>query len=294
MKEALREGVRQRWRRRLARQAQLRDEAANIGEAFARVLIQERQLRTELRWSPEVPAPPHIARDRRLHSVRIQGFAHPFYFRRNLSDLAMMEQIFQRREYEALPASDKVRLIVDCGANIGCSVVYFLARYPRATIVAIEPDEANFQVLSRNVKPYGERVIALNRGVWSRTTQLKVVPSSDGLSCAITVRPATAGEKADIEAITIEDASRRAGDLPIDLLKIDVEGTERELFGSNYRPWLDRTRMLAIEPHGPDCEEVFFRAIAEYDTTMTRSGEYFVCTDLRRKEVSSPVPAGSP
>jgi hypothetical protein len=67
----------------------------------------------------------------------------------------------------------------------------------------------------------------------------------------------------------------------IDLLKIDIERSELELFSRNTEKGLPRVKNLCIELHGADCEAVFFRALKNYSYYLTRSGEVTVCRDLR-------------
>jgi len=59
-----------------------------------------------------------------------------------------------RRYYERIVADGRQPLIIDCGANIGCASVWFATQYPKARILAVEPDPDNFRMLVRNSKPY--------------------------------------------------------------------------------------------------------------------------------------------
>ncbi len=58
--------------------------------------------------------------------------------------------VFIEQLYRDIVASGKRPLIIDCGANIGASVLWFNARYPEAQIVAIEPSPENFGLLAKN------------------------------------------------------------------------------------------------------------------------------------------------
>ena len=66
----------------------------------------------------------------------------------------------------------------------------------------------------------------------------------------------------------------------IDLLKIDIEGAELEVFSNNYESWLPKTKALIIETHDQDRKGTtrpFFSTIAKYNFSTTISGENFVC-----------------
>ncbi len=71
---------------------------------------------------------------------------HPVRCRPNTSDVEVFKQIFAWREYRCLDDVHDASLIIDCGANVGYSAVYFLTRYPNARVIAVEPDADNFSV----------------------------------------------------------------------------------------------------------------------------------------------------
>ena len=67
----------------------------------------------------------------------------------------------------------------------------------------------------------------------------------------------------------------------IDILKLDVEGAEKEIFSSNYEDWLPKTKVLIIELHDrmrKGCSKVVFSAISEYNFSLDISGENLVFT----------------
>ena len=90
-------------------------------------------------------------------------------------------------------------------------------------------------------------------------------------------------EQADVSALGLETIINQFNWEQVDLLKIDVEGAELELFASGYGPWLSRTRNLAIELHDQDCEQVFLRAMTGYDCQVRQSGETTICRNIRAR-----------
>src|ERR1700674_2609294 len=73
--------------------------------------------------------------------------------RANTSDIQTFEQIFISQTYE-LGIDIEPQLIVDGGANVGYASIYFANRYPAAQIIALEPEESNFELLKENTTPY--------------------------------------------------------------------------------------------------------------------------------------------
>src|SRR5262249_17334544 len=67
----------------------------------------------------------------------------------------------------AILPTEKVRVVLDCGGNIGITALYFAARYPAANIFSIEPDEANFELLKRNTEAE-PRIIAIRGAIVGR------------------------------------------------------------------------------------------------------------------------------
>jgi FkbM family methyltransferase len=189
----------------------------------------------------------------RLHAPGVK-----VYCRAHTSDIVVFHQIFVDREYRCLDHVSEANLVIDCGANVGYSAAYFLARYGKARLIAVEPDPANFALLSRNVEVFKDRVTLLQRGVWSRTVGL-VIANPTANAWAFMVREAHPGEVATIEAVDIPSLLRASGQERISILKVDIEGSELEVFKES--PWLQKVDHLVIEIHGPECEAMVLRAV---------------------------------
>ena len=220
-----------------------------------------------------------------LRRLWLPGVNSAIYYRPRSSDIGAICQVFGLQEYRPSANEQDVRLILDCGANIGCTSLYFLHRYPRAHIIAVEPDPGNFQVCQRNLAPFAERTTLIQAGVWSSEGPLRVVHGAfrDLREWLTQVRPALPGEQVDCPAITIDALLARSGRLSIDLLKIDVEGAEEELFANGADRWLPQTRHLVIELHGLACEQAFWRALSKYNFHTEQSGELLICRGLQPK-----------
>jgi FkbM family methyltransferase len=219
----------------------------------------------------------------RIGCLRVKGFDHPIYFRHGTSDAQVVRQIFMKEEYACVSREADVRFIVDCGANIGLSAFYLLSRYPRATLVAIEPDPGNVAMVRRNLAAFGSRAHVLQAGVWSRECGLKIERGlfGDGAEWSFQVRPCRGGETPDVEAVGIAGVMERHRLDRIDLLKIDIERSEIEVFGHGCDDWLSRTRNLAIELHGEDCDKALSQALSRYRYTRDRADELTICRDIR-------------
>jgi len=218
-----------------------------------------------------------------VYCLRAQSSDWPLQVRANSSDRKVFCMIHVDREYAPLDDVEGVRLIVDCGANVGYASVYFLSRFPQSRLIAVEPDDRNFGMLRRNMQPYGDRVTLHHAGVWSHPAGLVVCRNAyrDGEEWATQVRECQPGEAADVRATDIGTLLAESGCDAIDILKIDVERSELAVFARNFEPWLGRVRNLVIELHDEECHRVFFQALSAYTYDLCQSGELTICRNLR-------------
>jgi FkbM family methyltransferase len=200
---------------------------------------------------------------RTLRAVKPNGCAFPIYYRVHTTDINVLQQVFLNGEYDCAAFEQEVETIVDCGANIGCASAFFLSRYSNSRVVAIEAAQENFEICRLNLEPYKLRATAINGAVWPRSEALTVVRGEPGRvkQWAFTVRPCQEGEPSEIMGISLDSVLERSSKGQIDLLKIDIEGGERELFASGCESWLPRVRTIVIETHGAECREIFLQAV---------------------------------
>lgn len=207
--------------------------------------------------------------------LRTPHAEYPLAFRRGTSDLSVFRQVFLGLEYACAPESN-VSFILDCGANVGYASAYFLSRFPRAELIAVEPDPGNFALLAQNLAPYGRRARAIQGAVWSHATRLSMAAPEyrGGEEWARQVREG--GD--DVAAYGIADLLRLASWERVDLLKMDIEGAEAVVFGSQTDSWIDRVGSMVVELHddtsfGP-VSEIVARATTGFATSQ--SGELTV------------------
>lgn len=136
-----------------------------------------------------------------------------------------------------------VRAVVDLGANVGLATMRFARRYPDARLVCVEPDPAARELLSLNL---GRQRIAaqIHEAAIVGTPGHYAVEEAHHPG-ANRIVPAPDGE---IEGITLATLLDRAGLDRVDLMKVDIEGGEREMLDS-VPAWADRVRALILELH---------------------------------------------
>ena len=218
---------------------------------------------------------------RRIYRIRVPGYSNPIAIRGgNGSDGLVFYQIFVRRDYDAVRDLGNPAFIIDGGANIGLASIYFLNRYPRVSIVAVEPDPANLAICRQNLAPYGDRVLLVQGAVWSKCGRL--VLERQELDWCTRVGPPEEGAKPTVEAFDIPSLMERGRANKIDLLKLDVEGSEAEIFARDLH-WLEAVRNISIELHSDKCEQVFLAALRRYECDLFKFRTMTICHNLQRK-----------
>jgi FkbM family methyltransferase len=200
---------------------------------------------------------------------------YPVELRLASTDAEVYGQVITDGEYAAV-IGDGARVIVDCGANVGLTSAFFLSRLPEARVIAIEPFPANADLCRRNLAPYGARAKVLEAAIWHCCTSL-VLDYEGGSEWGVRVRPARPGETGSIAAVDIPSLELEH----IDILKIDIEGSEEDLFRGAGLGWLKTVSNIAIELHGAAREHVFFSALEMYRYELGRSGELTLCRNIR-------------
>jgi FkbM family methyltransferase len=214
----------------------------------------------------------------RIYRLHPRAARYPVYCRAGSSDKHAFNHIFVEDEYRFLKDGPAPRVVIDCGANVGYSAVYFLSQFPDARVISIEPDDQNVQMLRLNTAPYAGRCTVLHSAVWSHPTRLVVCKGEyrDRLEWATQVRERRDGEAGDLEAIDLRSIFERFGLDYVDVLKIDIEKSELAVFSRNFESWVDRVGCYLIELHDEECRDVFFKAIGPDKYEVFGSGELTV------------------
>jgi FkbM family methyltransferase len=163
----------------------------------------------------------HRSLGARLLSLNVRGLP-------GRVDLRVFAQVLANREYRCLDQSDISGLVIDCGANIGLSTLYFLTRFPNAHLIALEPDPQNFKMLTRNTAAFSKRVTLLQAAVWNKNTRLVFSDARalDRQEWAKTCREVEGAELPQIQAHDIPTILGMSSCKTIGLLKIDIEAGE--------------------------------------------------------------------
>ncbi|HMS27486.1 MAG TPA: FkbM family methyltransferase [Burkholderiaceae bacterium] len=227
-------------------------------------------------------------------NLHIHGSDLIFKVRENSTgDHGVVQQIFQNLDYDVShwvqgqkllayhQEQSKIRqsLIIDAGANIGASVVYFKNTYPQAYVYAIEPEINNWQLLEINTSKYGDKTNFYG-AISNVDGTLNLI--DPGLSdWGFRTETSRAGDMRQtrvpcISPQSILNNAQFAHMTPL-IFKIDIEGAEEQLFDGDTS-WMDKFALIVIELHDwmlpfSGSSSHFFKAMVQHDFDFVHKGE---------------------
>lgn len=202
--------------------------------------------------------------------------------KRPSSDLDVFSQIYKYSEYEPLVTLFKKNFpntqlpnIIDAGSNIGLTTVYLSKYFSDAQFLAIEPDSSNFEVMSSNFDLNQISVKTIKGGIWSQNTFLKIISDFRDKN-HWSIRVEETNDASELPAFSLHYLVDTYQLNQIDILKIDIEGSEKEVFTGAKADvsFLAKTKCIAIEIHDEfNCREAIYAILDHYNFQYVESGE---------------------
>lgn len=165
-------------------------------------------------------------------------FPDAYWFLHSLREI-FVEEVYKFRSEVKDP------VIIDCGANIGLSILYFKRLFPDCKVIAFEPDGQIFKLLEKNLRQFDLTEVELvNKGVWSENATLSFL--AEGTLGGRVVDDAREKASYIVSIPTVRLKDYLCG--RIDFLKMDIEGAEYEVL-KDCEHALGNVRLLFIEYH---------------------------------------------
>jgi FkbM family methyltransferase len=185
----------------------------------------------------------------RTHTAQWDGFT---FHHRNEAEFELLSREISEGEYWfACDRSDPT--ILDCGSHIGLSVAYFARRFPKARIIAFEPDPENYRLLQTNVAVNGfQGVELLNLAVSSQRGTARFFGefgAATPMASAHSMRQEWGTQRSEQSILVNTVSLAEYITEPIDYLKLDIEGMEMEVMNS-IKQHLHLIRAVGLEFHG--------------------------------------------
>lgn len=189
------------------------------------------------------------------------------YVRSNTPDLEVAFSSLYDEEYGSIRLSHP-KIIIDAGANIGTSSIFFARKFPDARIFAVEPEASNFQLLRKNLKQY-PNVVVVQAAFWGTNGMRKIRNRFTGhwgyTVAETTNRIQETGQETN--CVTIDSFMKEHGIESIDLLKMDIEGGEKDVL-ENSQGWIDSVTTMSVELHdriSMGCSRAFYLATKDFN-----------------------------
>ena len=171
------------------------------------------------------------------HHAKLDRFK--VFFPDSESFISMREEIWNKKSY-FFKSEEKKPYIIDCGSNIGLSILYFKNLFPDSKILSFEPDPELLQYLNQNLESNSIcNVEVVPKAVWhSNETLYFLADGADGGK----ISPSPTSQS--VEAVSLVSFLERK----VDFLKIDIEGNELEVLRS-CKEHLSNIKKIFIEYH---------------------------------------------
>lgn len=207
-------------------------------------------------------------------------------FRPMSTDWVSIMQVFGQDQFACLANIPRVKVIVDLGAYSGYASYYLKYLYPDSKLIAIEPQEAPFLLCKRNLAGLSD-VHIINAAIWHIYAKRLHLVRTYGVSKRFFRETATrvvsgAGEFLT-PCITMQQLFKRFNLPKIDLLKVDIEGSECKLFQRASALWISKVRNIAIEFHSREARDILLNTLIGYHYIMSDVGELSLFKDIRKK-----------
>ena len=208
--------------------------------------------------------------------ARLRWRGRDILYRQGTTDPFVLYQVLLKRGKKAeyyVPPALKPKIILDIGSNMGASVIYFHRQFPEAKIFGFEPHPETFGVLEKNVADLpGVRVF--NYGLGAARERIAV--SADRVNYgAFNIRghfkdrgyPAVPTE---CEIRRLDEVLRELQITQVDLLKIDCEGSEADVFATLPDEILNRCQWIVGEFHDHSAFEVLARLASHFHLDLKK------------------------
>ena len=143
----------------------------------------------------------------------------------------LLNEIFNKKVYD-IDLGKTTPVIFDVGAHIGLATIFFNQKYPLARITAFEPNPNIFPLLEENTYYNNIQNVTLHNIALGKTPSKRTLfidSTNGGFSTASFSKDAWDGSQKSIGIEVITEPLSKYIVTPIDLLKMDVEGTEQEI-----------------------------------------------------------------
>lgn len=153
-----------------------------------------------------------------------------------------------KKYYNEILKKNKIPLIIDAGANIGASSIYFFNTFKESKLICFEPEKNNYNLLDKNFK----NKFNFNSALGYQNGKVSLTNLTNDPRAFKFEKNSKSNNKNitnSIELISLKDLLNKHGsDYVPFILKVDIEGGEKNLFNKNDNI-VDNFKVVIVEPH---------------------------------------------
>lgn len=236
---------------------------ARLGPGSGRLLGMHYRGRLEARcsWTP------------RMETLRIEHFSRTIELTLSAPYLGAMQGVFLDLEYDCSGLFETPpRRILDLGANIGMGALTLSCQFPEAEFLCVEPDPRNLDLLKANLDRNGVESKIVPAAVGSAAGTLRLRFDADPTCSALETSPMhDLAHSTEVKVMTVPDLLRERGWDRVDLMKIDIEGTEDPLL-LEENEWLEKVNAIILEIHPNTTPERIANGLSGFGFSLRRHG----------------------
>jgi FkbM family methyltransferase len=203
-------------------------------------------------------------------SVKLANLDHPIMLRPGTQDAMAVVNNIVREECGQLDPGFLPVSLIDAGAYIGDTSAYFLSRFPNLRSIALEPNPESHELASQNLTLYGDRVELLPYALAAHTDGAFI--SGEQMGAQVSLSDGVRVETTTVDALLDRLPGKRAS-----ILKMDIEGSEAEVFSSSPEKWLPQVDCILVETHGFETTQLVLGVLSDNNWQVRRFRNLYYC-----------------
>ena len=184
--------------------------------------------------------------------INLEDKIFEFFYKKNQKKYNF-EGILRGNVYKKINLNYSVDIIIDVGANIGATSVFFSLNYPKSTIFAFEPVSETYDILLKNTESF-KNIFSYKCAITDKNDLQKIYIDEDLLGRSSLIkdhRNMNITYTENIKTMNLNNFLKENNISKIDILKIDCEGSEKDILNS-IKNILSKVAIIYIEIHGKD------------------------------------------
>ena len=206
--------------------------------------------------------------------IKIKDQKYYFFYKKNKKkdDSKYFQGILSGKVYKKINLDYKINIILDIGANVGSTSIFFSINYPQSTIFSFEPVTETYEILKKNISNFNN-IHSYKYAISDKDDFQRIYIDENRLGRSSLIKKHRNMENTNTEIVQLVNLNsflRNNNIEKIDILKIDCEGSEVEILES-IKTKLDKIALIYIEIHGEEKIEYLTKLLSKTHNEIAAS-----------------------